>query len=70
MAWDEGLIMCMGCFNSHVGHTLLRTAFPGQRQEIESVLNRRPLVNRNWLQSESLDQLVRENTEHPREVMV
>ena len=68
MAWNEGLVMCMGCFNSHAQHRLINVHFPARRQEIEAVLDRRPLVNRNWRRGESLDQLVIENAEHPLEV--
>jgi len=69
MAWDEGLVMCMGCFNSHARHELVRTHFPANRVEIDAVLDRRPLVNRNWRRGETLEQLMRENAEHPLEVM-
>lgn len=68
MAWDEGLVMCMGCFNSPAGHALIRTHFPSQRLEIEALLNWRPLANRNWRRGETVKQLMKENAEHLLEV--
>ena len=64
LAWEEGLFMCMSCFNNHTQHRYLATAFPDGRREIEHILEPRPLLNRNWLHGEPLLDLALENMEH------
>ena len=62
--WEEGLYMCLSCFNSHVGYAVLSTVFPEARKAIEAVLEPRELLNRNWLTSESVAALSAENVAH------
>ncbi len=67
-AWEEGLTMCLSCFNAHVNHKLLRTQFPAEREDIERILELRPLPNRNWAAGETIADLIQENRDHGMEV--
>lgn len=69
-AWEEGLFVCLSCFNARHGHRILRSQFPPDRQRIEAILDLRPLPNRNWLPGETVEDLERENIEHHMEVPV
>ena len=62
--WEEGFFVCLSCFNAAAGHKLLRTVFPAEREEIENILELRPLPNRNWRPGETLEDLRRENIDH------
>ena len=62
--WEEGYFVCLSCFNAGAGHRILRTAFPDERADIESILELRPLPNRNWRPGETVEDLRRENAEH------
>lgn len=66
--WEEGLVMCCSCLNSHVNHELLRTEFPADRARIEEMLEPRPLDNRNWEPPETVEDLEQENIDHMVEV--
>lgn len=68
-AWEEGLFMCRSCFNGKHKHDLRRSIFPDQRIGIEKQLVMRPLPNRNWIPSETLEDLVRENLDHKDELL-
>jgi hypothetical protein len=67
--WDEGLFMCQSCWNSAYKHNFRPVVFPEQRQEIEAILELRPLLNRNWLLGETVAQLRKENKEHENELL-
>ena len=69
-AWEEGWVMCQSCFNSYISHKLRKTIFPKQRQQIEELLELRPLDNRHWVLGETLKDLERENVEHSSELLV
>ena len=59
------LYLCMFCGNSTTNGAWLRVVFPQDKRSIETTLRRRPkLSNRNWLPSESVADLERENMEH------
>lgn len=64
LAWEEGLFLCLSCFNVAIGHRLRRSSFPAERRAIETILEPRPLPNRNWSLGETLADLERENVEH------
>lgn len=64
LAWEEGLFMCLSCFNVGIDHLLRRSYFPTERREIEALLEPRLLPNRNWWRADSLADLERENAEH------
>ncbi len=63
-AWEEGYFICLSCLNAFCNHVLARSSFPVDREQIERLLDMRPLPNRNWLLGETLDDLKRENAEH------
>ena len=68
-AWEENFFVCGSCLNSAVGHRVLRTAFPADRVEIESILTRRPLMARNWELYESTAELMLQNAAHSSELI-
>lgn len=68
-AWEEGNFVCCSCLNNGVGHRIRRAKFPEDRAEIEKLLERRPLLNRNWYPGETLDQLAKENDEHAGDLL-
>ena len=67
--WEEGLFMCQSCFNSSYGHKFRHTEFPRNRKAIETLLERRPLENRNTTPEETVADLSRENREHESELL-
>ncbi len=69
LVFDEGLLVCLSCFNKAHGYQPRRVAFPEERLAIEALLERRPLENQNWRPGESLAQLQAENDAH-KEVLV
>lgn len=68
-AWEERLFMCQSCWNGGSKHKYRRTVFPKRRAEIEALLIKRPLQNRNWTPGETLVLLRRENREHKGELL-
>ena len=67
--WLDGplVMMCAGCWNAMVGHKWrpVNLPTPKKRARIDELLRARPLpVNRNWLPSETVADLERENAEH------
>lgn len=68
-AWEEGLFMCLSCWNSGHKHQYRRVVFPKERARIEELLIKRPLINRNWSPGETLAQLKKENKEHKGELL-
>ena len=69
MAWEEGIFICCSCMNGAAGHCLLRAVFPLERLAIDALLEVRPLLNRNWELSESLEDLRKENEGHFAELL-
>lgn len=66
-AWRDGpyLFMCASCFNGVVGHRWRAYTFPANYQEIEKVLQARPVPEtRNWTKHETIAALKIENLEH------
>jgi len=68
-AWEEGWFFCCSCKNSYLGHRYRRLVFPTDRAEIEAALVVRPLENRNWHITETVEDLERENKEHAGELL-
>lgn len=64
LAWDEGVFMCLSCFNAGHEHKYRTAIFPRNRKAIELLLMGRPVENRNWYPGESLAQLRAENEAH------
>ena len=61
---EDGLTMCVSCIIEDRGIEWRRVTFPAERREIEELLSRRRVENRNWLVEESVADLQRENQEH------
>ena len=66
--WEEGKFMCFSCWNEASKHQYRPTAFPADREQIETILEARPLPNRNW-QGESIEALQTENETHKGELL-
>jgi hypothetical protein len=52
---------CCGCFNHGAGYHEVVWPADNVRHQIETLLLRRPLANRNWFPNETIDQLQVEN---------
>ena len=64
VAPQEPVFYCLSCGNmNNEGHPM-RVVFPEHAKEIEGVLLSRQIENRNYLHSESVSDLLRENREH------
>ena len=56
------LYMCCECWNVGAGGLYREVAFPAERADIEAAIAVRPMpVNRNWLPSETVADLLAEN---------
>ncbi len=69
--WREGphLLMCQSCWNSTVGHKWRRVVIPQEAEQVEAILEARPLPDtRNWRPQESLTDLADQNRAHGLEV--
>ncbi|KKN16962.1 hypothetical protein LCGC14_0970790 [marine sediment metagenome] len=64
LAFEEGLFICLSCFNLEHGHKYRPVIFPKHRKAIELALMSRPVVNRNWEPGESLAFLKADNERH------
>jgi len=67
--FEEGVFMCQACFNAAYKHKYRRAVFPKSRKQIENLLLKRPLPNRNWSVGETIEDLKRENDEHKEELL-
>ncbi len=63
-AWEEGIFMCRSCWNAGHAHKFRMSIFPDERKEIEALLLRRPIPNRNWFAHETVAELEAENMIH------
>jgi hypothetical protein len=63
LAWGGGFFCCE-CRNGDHNGNLLAVKYPVERLQIERVLLKRPIENRNWHSGESVDDLIAENKEH------
>lgn len=68
-AWEEGLFMCQSCWNSAYKHNFRKAVFPKERKQIEELLEARPLLNRNFLLTDTVTILKAENAEHEKELL-
>ena len=67
--WEEEMFLCQSCWNGKHGHRVRQATFPKNRKQIETLLDIRPLDNRNWNSNETLADLRRENKEHKVELI-
>jgi len=68
-AWEEGIFMCLSCFNASHKHQYRPVIFPKNRKAIELLLLPRPVPYRNWYPGESLAKLKAENEQHKAELL-
>jgi hypothetical protein len=68
-AWEEGLFMCQSCWNSAHKHNFRKSVFPKRRKQIEEMLEVRPLMNRNFLVTDTVEILQAENSEHKSDLL-
>ena len=68
-AWEEGWFMCQSCYNAKHKHQYRKVIFPEFRKDIEELLSKRPLPNRNWIVNETIGDLMKENEEHNEELL-
>jgi hypothetical protein len=67
---DVELFMCVDCGNAENGGNWYTVRFPADRERIETLLLRRKTLhplraeNRNWVASETMEDLERENRDH------
>jgi len=67
--WEEGWFICQSCWNAGHKHKYRQAVFPSGRNQIEKLLLRRQIQNRNWIPGETLEQLDKENEEHKEELL-
>ncbi len=67
--WEEGVFMCQSCWNGNHRHQYRKVVFPKARKQIEGLLSKRPVPNRNWDRPETLAQLRRDNEAHKEELL-
>lgn len=67
--FEEGIFMCQSCYNAGHKHKHRHAVFPKQRRQVEAILLRRPIPNRNWQLGETLAQLKQENEQHKEELL-
>jgi len=60
-AFEDKLFFCSQCRNSDIEGKARRVKMPKDRMEIESILSKRPIKNRHWFPTETLQDLEKEN---------
>ena len=67
-AFEDGLFFCSVCNNSDIGGRTRMVKMPKDRTEIEGLLSVRPIKNRHWYPSETVEDLQGENIAYSLEV--
>ena len=67
-AFEDKLFLCSLCKNSNVGGRIYKVKMPQRRKKIEELLAKRPIKNRHWFPTESVQDLENENISHGLEV--
>ena len=60
-AFEDGLFFCSLCKNSNIQGKARKVKMPIERKQIEDILSMRPIKNRHWHPSETLQDLAKEN---------
>ena len=60
---------CNQCKNEGIQGGIYKVEIPKERNRIEELLEKRPIKNRNWLSTETVEQLEEENIEHKEELI-
>jgi len=63
-AFEDKLFFCSQCGNSDIQGKARKVKMPKQRKQIEDILKRRPIKNRHWYPTETIENLEEENTSH------
>jgi len=61
MAFEDRLFFCSECKNKAVDGYAYKVTFPTTRRKIETIMEKRPLTNRNWKHGETVKDLETEN---------
>lgn len=62
--WEDNLFFCTQCRNNWQKGATLRVIIPLFRSRIEYLLSYRPIQNRNWLLTESVTDIEKENLKY------
>ena len=68
-AFEDKLFFCSQCLNSDIQGKVRKVKMPKDRKEIETILGKRPIKNRHWFSTETIEDLEKENTFHGMEVI-
>ena len=60
--FEDKLFFCSLCQNSNVGGKTYKVKVPENRKKIEDILGKRPIKNRHWYPTETVEDLEKENT--------
>jgi len=60
-AFEDKLFLCSRCFNSDIQGKARKVKMPKDRQQIETILGKRPIKNRHWYTTETVEDLEKEN---------
>ena len=66
--FDDKRFFCTECKNEAIDGKLYKVIIPGNRLQIEALLELRPIPNRNWKYPETIDDLAQENELHIKEL--
>ncbi len=66
--FNDKRFFCSECKNEAIGGELYRVIMPMKKSQIEALLESRSISNRNWQYPETVDDLIRENELHSKEI--
>jgi len=67
-SFSDKRFFCTECKNEAIGGKLYRVVMPKNKLQIETLLEPRPIFNRNWKYPETISDLVKENEIHIEEL--
>jgi len=68
-AFEDKLFFCSQCLNSDIQGKARKVKMPKDRKKIETILGKRPIKNRHWFPTETIEDLENENISHDLEVI-
>jgi len=66
--FSDKRFFCTECKNEAIGGKLYKVVMPRNKLQIETLLEPRPIRNRNWQYPETIDDLAKENEMHIKEL--
>ena len=60
-AFEDKLFLCSQCFNSDIQGKVRKVKMPNDRKQIETILGKRPIKNRHWYTTETVEDLEKQN---------